>query len=152
MFYAMWSTRRVLKKDKKQLNKRRILLLSVFFGFFGIISVGTGILVLSREPAFVSPLPFLKSLSSPSSSKDPGPKQIGQVLDSLKISYKAISKISKTAYEIKLSDGQSVYITINKSIPEQLSSLQRIYSSLTMEGKKFVRLDLRYDKPVIVMQ
>ncbi len=147
----MWSTRRVLKRDKKDLNKKRILFISLLFGVVGILFVVLGIVMLSREPVFISPLPFLRSLGFASNS-DEAKKQIQTFMKAQNISYKDISLSGKTTYIVTLSDNGNAYITTNKDVSEQLSSLQRIHSRLTMEGKKFTRLDLRYDKPVIVLQ
>jgi cell division septal protein FtsQ len=147
----MWSTRRVLRRDKKDLNKKRILLISLLLGGVGIFCVVIGIVMISHEPVFISPLPFLRSLGL-ASSNDTGKKQIETFMKAQNISYKDISLSGKTTYIVKISDNGNAYITTNKDVSEQLSSLQRIHSRLTMEGKKFSRLDLRYDKPVIVLQ
>ncbi len=147
----MWSTRRVLRRDKKQLNKKRILLLSILSGLVGVICVILGVIVLSREPVFISPLPFLRSLGL-ASTNDASKKKIQDFMKAQNIPYKDISLAGKTTYIIKMTENGNAYITTNKDVSEQLSSLQRIHSRLTMEGKKFTRLDLRYDKPVIVLQ
>lgn len=147
----MWSTRRVLKRDRKQVDKKRILLLSLLSGGVGLLCVILGFIVLSREPVFISPLPFLRSLGLATSS-DADKKEIQNFLKAQNIDYKDISLSGKTTYIVKVKDNGNAYITTNKDVSEQLSSLQRIHSRLTMEGKKFTRLDLRYDKPVIVLQ
>lgn len=147
----MWSRRRVLKKDQKQYTKKRILLLSLLSGVIGMVCIGIGYVVLIHEPAFISPLPFLRSLGL-ASDQDNGQKTIATFLKDHSIDYKDITQSGTSTYIVKTNDGGSVYMTKNKNVPEQLSSLQRIVSRLTMEGKKFSRLDLRYDKPVIVLQ
>ncbi len=151
MLCPMWSTRRVLRRDRKQVNKKRILLLSLLSGGVGMICVILGIVVLTHEPAFISPLPFLRSLGLATSS-DADKKEIQNFLKTQSIDYKDISLSGKTTYVVRIKDNGNAYITTNKDVSEQLSSLQRIHSRLTMEGKKFTRLDLRYDKPVIVLQ
>jgi hypothetical protein len=147
----MWSTKRVLRRDKKQVNKKRILLLSLLSGGIGVVCVILGMIVLSYEPTFISPLPFLRSLGI-ASAPDADKKRIETFLKTQNIDYKDISLSGKTTYVVKITDNGNAYITTNKDVSEQLSSLQRIHSRLTMEGKKFTRLDLRYDKPVIVLQ
>jgi len=147
----MWSTRRVLRRDKKQLNKKRILLLSLISGLIGFLCVILGIIIFLDEPAFISPLPLLRSLGL-SNDSDTVIKQIDTFMKSQNISYKDISLSGKTTYIVRVSDNEKVYITSNKNLSKQLSSLQVIHSRLTMEGKKYSRLDLRYDKPVILLQ
>lgn len=52
-------------------------------------------------------------------------------------------------YIIILSGKKEVYITPNKDLAEQITSLQFILNRLTMEGRSFRKLDLRFTKPVI---
>jgi len=119
-------------------------------GAVGILRIVIGVVVLRHEPTFITPLPFLRSLGF--SDQDTDKKQIESFLKAHSIDYKDVALSGKTTYTIQLSDGGNAYLATTKGIPEQLSSLQRILSRLTMEGKKFSRLDLRYDKPVIVLQ
>lgn len=151
IFYPMWSRRRVLKKDQKKLTKKKVLFLSLISGAVGVLCIVIGIFVLEHEPTFISPLPFLRSLGF-TSDQDTEKKQIESFLKDHSIDYKDVVPMGKTTYSVRTKEGGTAYLTKNKAIPEQLSSLQRILSRLTMEGKKFSRLDLRYDKPVIVLQ
>lgn len=64
----------------------------------------------------------------------------------------SIEQVSDTSYKIVLFSGEEVYLSSQKSLAEQISSLQRILSRLTIEGKHFVRLDVRFDKPVITLK
>lgn len=109
-----------------------------------------GFFVLSREPAFLSPLPFLHSIGI--KNEDNKKPEIETFLKKNAISYSGVKQIGRTTYEISDTASKIVYITSEKDVSKQLSSLQRIVSRLTMEGKKYTRLDLRYDKPVIVLQ
>ncbi|CAN5125565.1 hypothetical protein BH09PAT1_BH09PAT1_2640 [soil metagenome] len=147
----MWPKRRVLKKDQKQLTKKRILLLSMMSGGAGLLFIVIGVVVLRHEPTFISPLPFLRSLGL-ANDQDGDKKTIETFLKQNTISYKNVTVSGKSTYIIITDGGGTAYLTNTKDISVQLSSLQRILSRLTMEGKKFSRLDLRYDKPVIVLQ
>lgn len=145
----MWSKKRVLRKDKKQLTKKRILFISLLSGLFGVSLIVVGVIILYYEPVFVSPLPFLTFRSQTSDEQS---KNITKILQREGIQAKEVRPSGGSVYQITLSDGATVYINAEKNLSEQLSSLQRIASRLTMEGKKFVRLDLRYAKPVIVLR
>lgn len=57
---------------------------------------------------------------------------------------------SGSAYVARLKNGGNVIFSSEKDLFAQVSSLQFILSRLTMEGKLFSQLDLRFDKPVIV--
>jgi hypothetical protein len=52
-------------------------------------------------------------------------------------------------YLIHLQNDAEVLLSSDKDLTLQISSLQFILSRLTMEGKVFSQLDLRFDKPVI---
>jgi len=147
----MWEQRRVLKKEQKQLNKKRLLFCSLFSGGFGILLIGIGYLILTKEPIFTSPLPLFASFGG-SSEKDESKQTIERFLREHHIQFTEVKQLGKTTYKILQGEETEIYLTSEKGISEQLASLQRIISRLTMEGKKFLRLDLRYDKPVIVLQ
>lgn len=147
----MWSRKRLLKKEKKQYTKKRILLLSFLSGGFGVILIGIGYIVLTQEPVFMSPLPLFSAFGG-SDDKDISKETIIQYLKNQQISYSHLKQPGKTIYQVTLVNNGDVFLTTEKDIPEQLASLQRIVSRLTMEGKKFSRLDLRYDKPIIVLE
>ncbi len=147
----MWSRRRVLKRDQKDLQKKQILLLSLVSGAIGILCIIIGYFVLVHEPTFISPLPFLRSLGL-AGDQDTTTSQIKSYLKDHSIDYKDVKASGTTTYVITTNEGGTAFLTKNKDIALQLSSLQRIVSRLTMEDKKFSRLDLRYDKPVIVLQ
>lgn len=147
----MWPRRRVLKKERKQVTKKRILFFSLLSGGVGIMLIAIGIAVLLREPIFTSPIPLLRSFGG-SSEKDESTLKIADFLKKQRIEYKAVTPLNKTTYQIKIKENGDVLLSSTGDLSGQLASLQRIVSRLTMEGKKFTRLDLRYDKPVIVLQ
>lgn len=147
----MWPKRRVLKKDQKQYTKKQILFFSLLSGVLGVVLILAGMIVLSKEPIFTSPLPLLRPFGG-SSEKDESKQQIEKFVKEEQLSVKEIQQVSKTVYKLKLEENGEVLLTSERDISEQLASLQRIVSRLTMEGKKFKRLDLRYDKPVIELQ
>lgn len=147
----MWSRKRILKKEQKKRNKKRILFFSILSALVGILLIGVGIVVLMHEPVFISPLPLKQSFGG-STEEDEIKQSIIRLLKEQKISYTNLKQLSKTTYFLQLKENGDVFLTAEKDISEQLASLQKILSRLTMDGKKFVRLDLRYDKPVIVLQ
>jgi len=50
---------------------------------------------------------------------------------------------------VTLESNQILLLSQKRDIKRDLASLQLIIRQLTMEGKRFTRLDLRFDKPVI---
>jgi hypothetical protein len=72
------------------------------------------------------------------------------------------TKLSKAGFQIKKIDEnegsfiiifeteEKVILSKKKSLDLQIASLQRISSRFTIEGKHFVLLDLRFDRPVLI--
>ena len=55
------------------------------------------------------------------------------------------------SYIVTLQDNSKVTFSPQKDIMTQIASLQYILSHLTMEGRQFSSLNLRFDQPVIVL-
>lgn len=146
----MWSTKRLLKKEKRHYNKKKVLSVSILCGFIGTILIAGGVFVLSKEPVFTSPLPLLRTFGA-STDKNEEKAKIENFLLKNHIPYEKLQQTGSSDFIFQTSSGV-IIMTSNHDLSEQLTSLQRILSRLTMEGKKFVRLDLRFDKPVIVLQ
>jgi hypothetical protein len=106
-----------------------------------------------QKPLFVSPLPFIKQLqafvSNNSTDKEQVKNRISRALQKKNIPYNSIDIIDSSLYSISLKEEGVVYISAEKDIPMQIASLQVILNRLTMEGKQFRKLDLRFSKPVI---
>jgi len=98
-------------------------------------------LIISRENFLLSPLAKVKNTNNTT---------IEGLLYKNNIQF---TKVERSSLEDKdivyLKDQGVVYIDPRKNLPSQISSLQLILSRLTIEGKKFKRLDLRFDKPII---
>lgn len=73
----------------------------------------------------------------------------GVLIDS-KIPFSKIERATDSSYLVFIKDGGVVSFSSTRDFRKQVSSLQLILSRLTIEGKRFKRLDLRFDKPVIV--
>lgn len=84
------------------------------------------------------------------SQEDQQVRLLKEKLNAKKIAYKEIQVSKNETYIITFEDKGIAIVTFQKNIDEQLSSLQLIMNRLTMEGKRFSRLDLRFDKPVVV--
>jgi hypothetical protein len=145
----MWSRKRILKKERKKYAKKRILFVSLICGGVGILLGAVGFIVLSHEPIFTSPLPFMQSIGF--NTQDETMAGIKKFFEEEKIDFTEIKRIGKASYQITDNADRVIYISSEKDLSKQLSSLQRIVSRLTMEGKKYTRLDLRFDKPIIVL-
>lgn len=74
---------------------------------------------------------------------------IQDILSKNNIPFDRVEVASDSSYIVFLKDEGPVSISAQKNISSQISSLQLILSRLTIEGKKFKSLDLRFDKPII---
>ena len=145
-------------KNKKELPRKRrryikkILFYSSFFFAIGILCSGIGIYYLwskLQKPLFISPLPTTQIAQA-----DQGVavvQKIELVLRKKQIDFISISR-QNDSYVITLQDKSKVTFSSQKDIMSQIASLQYILSHLTMDGREFSSLDLRFDQPVIVMK
>ncbi len=136
------------RKNKKTAKKRKIKVFSGLFVFFLVF--GSGLyLYISRinKPLYISPLPR-SVLGSESSDYD---KMHSAITNGFKALRLDIDNISQTndGYIIVLKNKSHIILSKSRDITSQISSLQFILTRLTMEGKLFTQLDLRFDKPVI---
>lgn len=68
------------------------------------------------------------------------------------VHFSDIQESSGSAYLVRLSNGSNVLFSAKKPAKDQVSTLQTVSSRLTIEGKGFSLLDLRFDNPVIVFK
>jgi cell division septal protein FtsQ len=144
----MVTNRKKLKNRKKTL---KIVLLSTFFVL--TISAVLGYFLWTAfisKTHYISPLStVLSSDSSLKSEKDVA--KLEALLREKKIEFVSINP-TETTYLIRLKNDAEITLSAQKNISEQISSLQFILSRLTMEGRRFSRLDLTFDKPIIVFE
>jgi hypothetical protein len=140
-----------LPRKRRRFVKKVIFYLSVFFAI-GIIGIGCAFYSLwnkFQKPLYVSPVPKLQVAQA-----DQGEAAIGQIEAGLRkkqIDYISVSR-QNDSYVIILQNDGKVTFSAQKDIMLQIASLQYILSHLTMEGRQFSSLDLRFDQPVIVIK
>lgn len=109
------------------------------------------ILVLqSQSPVLISPVPVFKALAN-GLHEDEHVREIKSLLKEKSISYSTVEN-TDSLYIIELENGSEVTLSAKKDIIMQISSLQFILARLTMEGRQFRKLDLQFDKPIIVFK
>jgi hypothetical protein len=147
----MFPRKRLLKKEKHVQSKKRLRFFSAIFGMLGLSCIGIGILVLLKEPPYTSPLPIFLPFQADAGNAQ-SKKELEKALKDADIVYEDLKQVRSGIYSFTIEDNGEVTLTLKKSLSTQLSSLQVILVRLTMEGKKFKRLDMRYDRPIIVLQ
>jgi len=133
-------------------NKARITTAGAAVLIFSVTLVGLIALFVHRND-LISPLAEKRQQVLAEAKKaDADTTHIKKYLTEKNISYVTIDRLSKAAYLVRLKTGEEVFISEDKDILKQLTSLQLILARLTMEGKQASRLDFRYDKPVVLYE
>lgn len=142
---------KITSKQKTRKSKLALQLAGIFlfslcllFGYF-LFSRG-----FFLESSLTSPIPA--DLSNKKDTNQDGIKNLTAKLKKNNISFASISSFSEGGFFIKLGAGEEIILSSQKNIDVQISSLQLILSRLTIEGKRFSRLDFRFDKPVITLR
>lgn len=135
------------KGKNRQKKVFRILIVVVF-----LISLtgASGYFIFSQQtkkPMLISPL--AKTVLGETTEDQGEMIYLKEQLSKQKIALKTVVA-SGSSYRLVLKDGSEVLFSSQKSLSSQISSLQFITSRLTMEGRRFHRLDLRFEKPVVV--
>lgn len=142
-----------IKNRKNELRQKRLYFISIIISCFSVVTSSfLSYWLFLRPHAIISPLAMVFAASQTSSTNQQVDMlgNIQKQLADAKIVYSKINQIDATTYTITINDDETVFIDGSKDINRQIDSLQLITSRLTMEGKHFSRLDVRFDKPVIV--
>lgn len=139
------------RKQKRYVKKIFVFGLILLVGI-GAVSAGTFYVFTAQlnKPLYVSPLASIKFAQA--NEKDVKLETLKKQLQKEQIAYTKIEKPDEESYIVELKQGGLVTFSSQKDIIAQIASLQFILSHLTMEGKLFSRLDLRFEKPVIVLK
>jgi cell division septal protein FtsQ len=140
--------------DRKQKRyAKKILFFSLaLFGAVTAVAVGTfGYFAYkANQPLFVSPLASLNFVRT--SQENNRFETLKKELQKEQIAFTKIEKTNEASFLVELKQGGVVTFSSQKDIIAQIASLQFILSHLTMEGREFSKLDLRFEKPVIVFK
>jgi hypothetical protein len=143
----MVTQKRKLRDRKQKFRKLYIVLGLMLLG--GVVAYFFSLsLFLPKE--FISPLS--SAVTTESSYEDD--EKIDLIREALKKEkIEVVSIVHKNdVFIVELKNNAEVVLSAKKDVTSQISSLQFILSRLTMEGRRFSRLDLTFDKPVIVLE
>ena len=129
------------KKVRRRKSFKKTVLL--FFGFCILFSIITVFLIHSvffvKKTLFISPVTTNSNVE----------KNIEKLLLNAQISFGSVT-LSQDSCKVVLKDGGEAILSLRKNVEKQIASLQPILKQLTIEGKKFNRIDFRFDKPLVV--
>ena len=151
----MWK-KKPIKERNKPFVKRIFFPVAILVAWIalGVFSYQLVERVFLQKQLFVSPVPisFSKTQLFSDGSSFLTTKAIETLLKKNDIAFESVYYMQDQTYVVVLPEGGEVVLSANKSFEEQISSLQLISSRLTIEGKRFSRLDFRFNKPVITLQ
>jgi cell division septal protein FtsQ len=129
-------------KTKYVRKKRRLVFILISLCLIGLVIL----IILSRlgkKELFISPITGISNQDA---------KKIETILINAQITYASITLEADSSYVVKLQDGGEVILSLKKNIDKQITSLQLILKQLTIDGKRFNRIDFRFDKPLVVYE
>jgi hypothetical protein len=147
----MFTNKRKLRRRSLRLQKKSLIIIAGIVLFVGLGSGFTLYFLTIHRQLYVSPIASACkdiSVCLGSSSTEDRINTIKKLLSDKQISFSSITN-ANGAYTVTLPDGSQVLFSGSKDLQLQISSLQYITSRLTMEGRQFKKLDLRFDKPVM---
>jgi len=143
-------------RKKKELPRKRkrfirkIIFLSSFFLAIIVVLLGVAFyfaILKLQKPLYISPLPTAQAAQADQREIE---QQIENNLRKKQIVFSSVTR-QNDSYVVTLQNESKVTFSSQKDIMTQIASLQYILSHLTMEGRQFSSLDLRFDQPVIVI-
>lgn len=125
-----------LHTRRSRISKKR----NVVYLFLLVLSISLPFLFYSvffKNAVVISPL-----------SKQANFTNIEEILKEKQILFSSVILLNST-YTVNIPNSGQVMLSSQKNINEQISSLQRILQALTIEGKLFKSIDLRFNEPTI---
>lgn len=104
-----------------------------------------------RKTPYISPLPTMPASSKPTVQAITFQDKLIKRLQSANISFSTLSASSDGSLIIDKDEAEIVFDP-TADLDRQVTSLQLILTRLTIEGRRFTRLDLRFDNPIIVFK
>ncbi|HEX8965136.1 MAG TPA: cell division protein FtsQ/DivIB [Patescibacteria group bacterium] len=143
--------------NKNKLHKRKLrriikVIIFLFFIFLATICILflCSVTIFKKKQIVLTPIGSVKNVQTDNQKMSPEVSDTMQKLfDQFHLSVESINTGTDSATHILFSSGQEIVLSENKAMETQLASLQLIMNRLTIEGKQFNRIDLRFDNPVI---
>lgn len=148
-------TKRKITRKRNREWRKFFKKVALFLIVFGITLTSLTLLTRNNNTGLLSPLSFAKSLGQKQGGGEEeslDTTKLKKALAEKKFAFSDIKVSSDGAYMVKLKTGEQLILSSKKDLTKQLSSLQVIYSRLTMEGRGVRSLDFRYDKPIVVFK
>ncbi len=147
-------------KSKNKFNKRRsrffirklIIYIISFFGIF-LFCLGLLFLFTRQQKLLLNPVKFAVTQIQNAVNyinTDVAVNQTKSLLDKHNIAYKSVTVNKQNDIVVELDSSGEAILSPGKDLPTQIASLQVTIAHLTIIGKRFVRLDFRFERPVVL--
>lgn len=140
-------------KSSKNRRRRKVFAKKFLVIAFVILVMVLGVVLFflyQPEKIVLRPIPANLAFNLNPKSEDQKVAEVKKFLEKENILFEDIKRASDSGILISLEENGQVHLSDVK-YAEELTSLQLILKRLTMEGKRFKRLDLRYERPIIVL-
>jgi len=147
----MLQKKKITRKRNREYKKvfHKLILFIIIFGVtLTLLMISFG----GDTHKLLSPISYILDVKGVNVPQTKSTIELKKALNDKKIIFSEIKVSSTGAYLVKLKTGEDVVLSSKKDLGKQLSSLQVIYSRLTMEGRGVRKLDFQYDKPVVVFK
>ncbi len=124
---------------RKKSLKKQITIYILFLIIFCLLLFFLNFDFIFGKVSFISPL----------GKTNTDIKIIEKTLKDNKISFSNVLVLSDSSYVIDIPNNGQVRLSPIKDVNKQISSLQRILTQLTIEGKLFKSIDFRFSEPII---
>lgn len=103
---------------------------------------------------YISPLSkiAIETFALDMNSKGVVEEKVKSLLSQKNIPYNSVVFKDQSEIAIILKNEEEIWLSQSKTLEEQISSLQFMLSRLTIEGKSFTKIDLRFERPVILFK
>ena len=135
------------RKIRRLFNKILFLCVLFFITLGSLLSVYI-LLSLKKHP-LLTPVSIKLQQPQTITSADET-TAIKTLFESNNIDVSKIESASDSAAIVTLKGGEVIILSTKKKLAEQIASLQLIIRQLTIEGRRYTRIDFRFDNPVVV--
>jgi len=130
-----------LSSRRNKYGKKKGLIIFVIFALFlSILAVILYSTYWIKKPLFISPI---------GSNSQNLTKKLEKLLLDSGIEFSSIASQFNSSYMVRLKEDGEAILSLHKDFKKQIASLQAVLKQLTIEGKRVIRIDFRFDKPVV---
>ncbi len=127
-------------KIKRKKTSKIFLIVSLFILITILFIIAYYFLTVFSRASYINPLAAGKYKEN---------IKLEEELSKANVLFITTTALNDSSFLVVLTDKEEVIFSSKKDLQSQIASLQLITKRLTIEGKRFKRLDFRYDKPVI---